>query len=110
MSEPWLMRVEGALNASFKQPDGTSRPGTDWKIGLKRGAEQHQLFVRTYLSSDLAKQFRKDNDFQGRTAMRYVNDLLNQGWDPKQPRELAITITNPDGVAPDSGKPFWKFW
>src|ERR1700742_4706355 len=98
MSEPWLMRVEGGLGASFKQPDGTSRPGTDWKIGLKRGPEQHTLFVRSYLASDLAKQFRKDSDFQARTAMRYVNDLLNQGWDPKQPRELAITITNPDGV------------
>ena len=33
----WLMRVEGGLAASFKQPDGTSRPGTDWKIGIKRG-------------------------------------------------------------------------
>ena len=35
----WLMRIEGALNAHFKQADGTSRQGTDWAVGLKRGTE-----------------------------------------------------------------------
>jgi hypothetical protein len=42
------------------------------------------------------------------TAMGYLNDLLAQGWDPKQPRELAITVTNPTGYEPK--KPFWKLW
>ncbi|HUO89750.1 MAG TPA: hypothetical protein VMU08_11280 [Rhizomicrobium sp.] len=105
--EPWLMRVEASLNAHFKQPDGPSRPGTDWRIGLKRGAEQYTVLVRTY-SDRVAPDLAKDAQFMANTAMRYLNDLLNQGWDPKQARELAITVTNPDGYA--AKKPFWKFW
>ena len=49
--EPWQVRVESALNAHFKQPDGSSRPGTDWKIGLKRGNEIQTTIVRAYLAA-----------------------------------------------------------
>ena len=105
--ESWLMRVEAGLNAHFKQPDGPSRPGTDWRIGLKRGDELHTVFVRTY-SDKVAPELAKDSKFMSNTAMGYLNDLLKQGWDPKQPRELAITVTNPDGYTPK--KSSWKFW
>jgi len=105
---PWLMRVEEGLAAQFKQPDGSSRPGTGWFIGLKRGEETHSVVVRTYLSDDLPAKLRKDTEFQARTAMQYLNDLLERGWHPSQPKELAITISNP----PDdpAKKPGWKFW
>ena len=41
------------------------------------------------------------------TAMRYLNDLLNSGWHPSEPRELVITVTNPENYTP---KKSWKFW
>jgi len=105
--EPWLMRVEAGLNAHFKQADGPSRPGTDWRIGLKRGDELHTVLVRTY-SDKVAPELAEDSQFMANTAMGYLNDLLNSGWDPTQPRELAITVTNPDGYVPK--KSSWKFW
>ena len=108
MSEEWLMRVERGLSAHFKQPDGSSRPGTDWSIGLKRGDETHSVIVRTYLADDLSAAFRKDTQFQARTAMQYLNDLLQKGWDPTGPAAPAITIANPTG-APVK-QPRWKFW
>lgn len=96
MSEaPWLMRIEGALNAHFKQPDGSSVPGTDWSIGLKRGDEIHTVLVRAYLASDIAKNLRDDTEYQARTAMQFLNDLIRRGWKPDEPRDLSITITNP---------------
>jgi len=107
--QPWLMRIEGGLNAHFKQPDGSSRPGTDWKVGLKRGEESYVVFVRAYLSDDLAKRFRKDTDYQTHTVMGYVNDMLEHGWHPSQPQKLEITILNPKDAPPEK-KPFWKFW
>ncbi|MBL6852274.1 MAG: hypothetical protein ISS15_08505 [Alphaproteobacteria bacterium] len=106
--EPWLMRVEAGLNAHFKQANGASRPGTDWRIGLKRGHEVHTVLVRTY-SDKVAPELAKDSQFMANTAMGYLNDLLGKGWDPKQPRELAITVTNPDGYQPKK-MPFWKVW
>ena len=105
--EPWLMRVEAGLDAHFKQPNGPSRPGTDWRMGLKRGDEVHTVFVRTY-SDKVATDLAKDKMFMSNTAMRYLNDLLNSGWNPAEPRELAITVTNPDGYQPK--KSLWKFW
>jgi hypothetical protein len=104
--EPWLMRVEAGLDAHFKQPDGPSRPGTDWRIGLKRGDEVHTVMVRTY-SDKVAPELAKDKTFMANTAMRYLNDLLNSGWHPSEPRELVITVTNPDNYTP---KKSWKFW
>jgi len=105
----WLMRVEDGLSAHFKQPDGPSKPGTDWRIGLKRGGETHSVIVRTYLADDLAPALKKDSQYQARVAMEYLNHVLNDGWHPAEPRELIITLTNPMDAAPKK-KPFWKFW
>jgi len=102
------MRVEGGLSAHFKQPDGPSRPGTDWRIGLKRGDETHAVLVRTLMADDLAPALRKDEEYLARTAMSYLSDILNEGWHPSEPREHVITVTNPPGGVPKK-KPFWKF-
>jgi len=91
----WLMRVEKSLSASFIQPDGTSRPGIDWIIGLKHGEMTYRVMVRSYLTSDIQKKFQKDMTYQGQTVMGYLNDLLQQGWLPDQPRNHTITIGNP---------------
>jgi hypothetical protein len=105
--ESWLMRVEGGLNAHFKQPNGPSRPGTDWRIGLKRGDEVHTVLVRTY-SDKVAPELAKDSQFMSNTAMGYLNDQLKAGWNPAEPRRHEITVTNPTGYV--AKKPFWKFW
>jgi hypothetical protein len=94
----WLMRVEGGLAASFKQPDGSSLAGTDWKIGIKRGDEIHTVLVRTYLAPDIDAKWKSDSEYQARTAMGYLNDILGKGWNPNEPRAHAITITNPAGA------------
>ena len=116
--DEWLMRIEGALAAHFKQADGTSRPGTDWKVGLKRGDEIHTIFVRTYLSSDANAATRADTNYQGRTVMGYLNDLLRGGWSPGGDPPAAIVIGNSAdaaGAAPapapaPAKKPWWRIW
>jgi hypothetical protein len=110
------MRVEKGLSAHFKQPNGPSRPGTDWAVGIKRGDEVHTVHVRTYMADDLAQNLRDDSQYQARTAMSYLNDMLQKGLDPTNPGELAITLTNPPGtpsVTPADAPPKksrWKFW
>lgn len=109
--EPWLMRIEGALSAHFFQPDGSSRPGTDWSVGLRRGEQTYNVMVRAYLSDDMTKRARTDTDYQGQTVLGYLNDLLAQGWTPEQGGDLAITIQNPtDESELKEIKPWWKLW
>ena len=103
------MRIEGCLNAHFTQGDGSSRPGTDWAVGLKDGDESYRVMVRAYLSDDIAPRIRKDREYQGQTVMGYLNDLIRQGWHPNQPGTLTLTIRNPKDMPPEK-KPFWKFW
>jgi hypothetical protein len=91
-----MMRIEGRLNAHFKQPDGSSRPGSDWAVGLKKGAAVYKVFVRTYYSANLAPKLANDENYLGQTVMGYLNDLLNAGWTPDKPVG-AITIRNPPG-------------
>ena len=111
IEEQWLMRIEGALSAHFFQPDGSSREGTDWSVGLKRGDQAYTVMVRAYLSDDMTKRARADTEYQGQTVLGYLNDLLEQGWTPEQGGELAITIQNPTGEAElEESKPWWKLW
>ena len=109
--DQWLMRIEGALSAQFFQPDGSSRPGTDWSVGLKQGDHSYHVMVRAYLSEDMTKRARADTEYQGQTVLGYINDLLAGGWKPDQDGELVITIQNPTGEK-ESGpsKPWWRFW
>ena len=93
--EPWQVRVESALNAHFKQPDGSSRPGTDWKIGLKRGNEIQTTIVRAYLGDTVSAATREDTNYQGQTVLGYVFDRLNAGWTPADGSLPGLTILDP---------------
>ncbi len=93
--EPWLMRIEGGLSAHFKQPDGPSRPGVMWTVGLKRGDEIYSIMVRALLTDDATPATRRDQEYQAQTAMQYLNDQLNNGWHPSQERDHTIYIGNP---------------
>jgi hypothetical protein len=111
MSESqWLMRIEGALAAHFKQADGSSRPGTDWAVGLKNGDKTYKVFVRAYLSEDITPQAKADQTYQGKTVMGYLNDLIMQGWHPDQQRDLVIVIQNPTDAPPPPKKSNWRLW
>ncbi len=107
----WLISIEGALSAHFFQPDGSSRPGTDWSVALKQGESTYPVMVRAYLSEDMTKRARADTEYQGQTVLGYINDLLAQGWTPDQEVELEITIQNPTGEEEsEASKPWWRFW
>jgi len=111
MSESqWLMRIEGALAAHFKQADGSSRPGADWAVGLKNGEATYKVFVRAYLSEDITPEAKADQDYQAKTVMGYLNDLISQGWQPDQERDLVITIQNPTGSSAPVNKSKWRLW
>lgn len=120
----WLMRIEGGLTAHFKEPDGTSRPGVEWAVGIKRGEELHTVMVKALLADNATAATRANQDYQARTAMQYLNDQLHSGWDPAQPKEHVIYISNPIGSNPignepsdgrvspaaPAKKPWWKLW
>ena len=109
--DQWLMRIEGALSAHCLQPEGCSRPGTDWSVGLKQGEREYHVMARTYFSDDMTKRAREDTEYQGHTVFGYLNDLLAGGWHPEQGGELVITIQNPDGeLEREANKPWWKLW
>jgi len=125
--DQWLMRVEGALAAHFKQENGPSRPGVEWVIGLKHGAATYTAPVRAYHAADATAKTRADQQYQAQTVMQYLNDLIAGGWHPDQPRDHAITIGNPLGSGPLGGgrlgsgplgeapetprkKPWWRVW
>ena len=107
----WLMRIEGAMSAHFFQADGSSRPGTDWAVGLKRGEDTYKVMVRAYLSEDMTKRARADTEYQGQTVLGYVGDLLEQGWTPDKGGDLVIVIQNPTGETEEQkAKQWWRFW
>ena len=107
----WQMRIEGGLSAHFFQPDGRSRPGTDWSVGLKHGDSIFHVTVRAYLSDDMTKRARADTEYQGSTVLGYLSDLLAGGWTPDQAVDLVITIQNPTGEKESAtNRPWWRFW
>ena len=104
----WQVRVESGLSAHFFQPDGTSRPGTDWSVALDRGGATHHVTVRAYLDESMTRRARADTAYQGGTVRGYVDAMLAQGWRPDHEGALEITILNPTGEG--AGAPWWKFW
>ena len=112
MSEPWLMRIEGGLAAHFFVSDGSSRPGVQWTVGLKQGDRTCTVMVKTLYADDATAATKADQEYQARTAMQYLNDRLNAGWDPSQEVDHLIYIGNPPpGYVPArAAKPWWKFW
>jgi len=111
-NEPWLMRVENGLSAHFKQAEGPSRPGVAWTVGFKRGNEVYTATVKGLLADDATPETRANQPYQAQTVMQYLNDQLNQGWHPSQPKEHTIYISNPRGSLPaqSTKKPWWKIW
>jgi hypothetical protein len=104
----WQARLEGAMHAHFKQADGSSRPGTDYKVGLKRGDQTCQIFVRAFLAENMTPAARQDAQYQGQTVIGYVFDRLAPGWEPNG--EMfpfpALTIMNPTpGAGPAPSQP-----
>ena len=107
----WQMSIEGGLDAHFFQPDGSSRPGTDWSVGMQRGDSTYQVMVRSYLSEDANRATRNDSDYQGQMVLEYLDGLLRQGWTPDQPRDLTVVIPNrPANSDDDLKKPWWQIW
>jgi len=96
-AEGWQAKIDGAMTAHFKLPDGSSRLGIDYKMSLKHGETVHQFFVRAYLATDLTRAAMSDAHYQAQTAIGYVFDRLGQGWLPNgEPFPLpALTILNP---------------
>lgn len=96
MSEgEWLMRIEGGLAAHFEEPNGVSRPGVHWTVGLKHGKETYSVLVKALLADDATAATRADQEYQAQTAMQYLNDQLQSGWRPGQEKEHTIYIGNP---------------
>lgn len=112
--ENWLMRIEGGLAAHFNPPSGPSRPGVSWTVGLKRGEEVYTVTVMALLTDDATSETGRDEEYQARTTMQYLNDQLNGGWHPKEEKEHTIYIGNPVPLeatqAMESDKPWWKVW
>ena len=105
----WQIAVEDSLSAHFFQPDGSSRPGTDWGVRLHRGDSSYQVMVRSYLSDEANRATRNDSDYQARMVQEYVGGLLSEGWTPEQSDDLTMVIPNrPAGTAEE--KPWWQFW
>lgn len=81
------------LKVHFKQPDGTSRPGTDWMVAVNDGRRECRILVRVY-AGDVAKVGQ-----QRETAMvvEYVAGLLRSGWTldnyKGEPGELTLPIS-----------------
>ncbi|APV50258.1 hypothetical protein BWI17_11485 [Betaproteobacteria bacterium GR16-43] len=118
-NDEWMMGVHDGLSAHFKCPDGKSRPGTHWSIGLKRGDKTYTAMVKGLLADDASQATRADTGYQSRTCMDYLFDRLSQGWHPDQQEDHLIYITNPRGAPADpaavpapapAAKPWWKLW
>ncbi|MCX5685593.1 MAG: hypothetical protein NT049_18195 [Planctomycetota bacterium] len=90
----WLMRIEGALSAHFKQEDGPSRPGLLWTVGMKHGETYYKVMVRAMLTDDATTETREDQEYQGRTVMQYLHDQIEAGWRPEDEHEHTIYIGN----------------
>ena len=105
----WPMRVESGLAAHFKEPEGESRPGVEWLIGIQDGAQTYHARVRALLADDATRATRKDQEYQAQTAMQYLSELMASGWHPSEKREHVIHISNPLGGA-TAQRPWWKFW
>ncbi len=95
MEDPgWKIEITGGLNAHFKQPDGPSKPGTDWAVSLKRGPEVHRILVRSYARGDGKISQQQEIGM----VLHYVAGLVGRGWMPGDvkgvPDELILPLDN----------------
>jgi len=112
--DQWLMRVEKGLSAHFKVPNGPSRPGVQWIIGLKRGEVEHSVPVTALFVDNATDETRANQEYPARTAMQYLNDQLRNGWRPEQDKDHTIYIGNPaaqpQNPAPTPKRAKWRLW
>ncbi len=101
------MKIESALSAHFKQPDGPSVPGVSWLVRIEHGGRSHHARVKSLLAANASRATRRDDAYQARTTMQYLAALIENGWDPAQEREHTIEIGDAPGT---SARPWWRFW
>ena len=107
----WHISINGGLQAHFRQPNGTSRAGTDWAVGLNDGKTEQRVLVRTYSEDVVGMTPEK----QAQLVIEFVTKLFETGWKPSdysgKPGELTVPGTNPR-VMPHSEapRPWWRFW
>ena len=89
------MRVEGGLAAHFLEPNGPSRPGVQWAVGLKQGDRTYRAQVKALFADEASPATRENQEYQAQVVMQYLNDRLNTGWHPEQEMEHTIYIGNP---------------
>jgi hypothetical protein len=107
------MRVEGGLAAHFKMPEGPSRPGVHWSVGLKQGEKTYKVLVRALFANDATPETIKNQQYQSQMAMQYLSDQLSKGWHPDAHTEHTIYISNPSSAAQTTSsakKSRWKLW
>ncbi len=107
----WTISVSNGLRASFLQPDGPSRLGTDWLVIMSLGNQQHKVFVRAY--ADEFPQISKKKESE--LILGYVARLLDGGWSPSEYRGQPGELTYKGALLPSNSLPkptkrsWWKF-
>ncbi len=101
------MKIESALAAHFKQPNGPSVPGVSWLVRVEQDGQTYHARVKALLSPNASRATRRNQDYQARTTMQYLAALIESGWNPAQERDHTIEIGDPTGALP---RPWWKFW
>jgi hypothetical protein len=104
------LKIVNGLRAHFIQPDGTSRPGTDWIVSCKNGAVESRVIVRTY--SDRTP--RGTPEQHASAAMTFVARKLEDGWAPVGDDGSDELVVPDDFVGqqsvPATRRPWWRFW
>lgn len=84
--------VLNGLRAHFKQPDGTSRAGTDWLVVVTFDGREYRVLVRAY-----------DDEFSGIEVEQqvemvrvFIDRKIRSGWSPDRyrgtPGELVLRV------------------
>jgi hypothetical protein len=105
------MTIESALAAHFKQPNGPSVAGVSWLVRIEHGGRAHHARVKALLAADASRATRRDQKYQARKTMQYLDELIESGWDPAQEREHTIEIGDPPGApGTEPSRSWWRFW
>ena len=91
----WKLSAATALTGYFRQPDGTSKAGSDWAVSLTDGVNQYMVQVRVF-SEDVEGMTVEQ---QSQVAVNYVIHRLKRGWKPTsysgRPGELTVPSRPP---------------
>jgi hypothetical protein len=107
----WTLFVKDGLRAHFLQPEGPSRPGTDWAVKLSLGAQQLTVLVRAYADDVAGTTPKRESEL----VLGHVAWLIDSGWSPTsytgKPGELVYVPAPPSSgdLPPDKPKSWWQF-